>query len=80
MWVYKTLTIEEARIKRSTKGKCKGRKSLLAHFPQEKKFQQQETLIPIQPHSLHQHQQQLAIQQQPPLPLHNYVNVGSLFC
>ena len=58
---------------------CKGRQSLLAHFPQEHNFQQQHPLLPIQSQSLSQHQYQLAIHQQQPLPLHNYVKGGNLF-
>ena len=60
--VYKTLTLEEAIIERLMKGKNKGQQSLLAHFPQEHDFQQQQPLILVQPHSIAQHQQQLAIQ------------------
>ena len=77
--VQKTLTLEEARIERSMKGNCKGRQSLLAHFPQEHNFQQQQKLLPIKSNYLSQHQQQLAIHQQPPLPLYNDANIGSLF-
>ena len=61
--VYKTLTLEEAIIERLMKVKNKRRQILLAHFPQEQNFQQQQPLLPVQSHSLAQHQQQLAIQQ-----------------
>ena len=77
--VYKTLTPEEAIIERFMKVKNEGRQSLLVHFSQEQNFQQQQPFLPVQPHSLAQHQQQLDIKQQPQLALHNDVNRGSLF-
>ena len=79
MWLYKKWTLEEVIIERLKKGNYKLWQSLLAHFSLELNFQQKQTLLPIQSHSLLQHQQQLAIYQQPPLPLQNDVNGGSLF-
>ena len=61
------------------KGNYKIRQNILAHFPQEQNFQQKHPFLPIKSYYLLQHQQQLAIQQQPPLPLHNNVKGGSLF-
>ena len=79
MRIYKTLALEEAKIERLMKGNLKGQKSLLAYFQQEQKFQQQLALLLIQSHSLSQHQQKIAIQQQPQLALYRDVNGGSLF-
>ena len=67
--VYKTLTLEEARIESLVKVNFKVRQILLAHFPQEQNYQQKNTLLRIQSHSLSQHQQNIDIQQQPPLPI-----------
>ena len=72
--VYKTLTLEEAITKRLTKGKNKGRQSLLVNLPQEHNFQQQHPFLPVQSHSLAQQQHQLAIQKQPHLSIYNNFN------
>ena len=43
--VFKTLTLQEARIERLMKGNCKVRHSLIAYFKQEHIFHQQQTLL-----------------------------------
>ena len=53
--VYKTLTLEEARIERLMKGNCRGRQIILSHFPQEHNSKKNQPFLPIQSHSNSQH-------------------------
>ena len=53
------------------KVKNKGRQSLLEKFPNEQDFQQQQPSLPVTLDNLSQKKNNLAIQQQPQLALHN---------
>ena len=60
------------------KGNNKGRLSLLALFPQDINFQQQQLSLQVQSHPLAQQQQQLNIQQYQQQATHNNFNGGQL--